>query len=175
MVLGKVANCQIACAHIWPKQTRGKGLPAFDLRVEDVNSSRNFLRLHKTIEEAFDHKRIIFEIASSTAPAGVADVKLKLVVLDPTLLTEKICDNSKTVIAEWKDLQDKELYHTFVDNRKPFLRLLSAHCIRAVEKAMALGWIESPLDESRKVRALELARVSLGEKVDSIGIFSIAK
>jgi len=178
MVLGKVSGCHIACAHIWPKLTHGNGLTAFGLKPEEVNSSRNFLRIHKTIEVAFDHKRIIFEIShSSEATAGVStcNLKLKLVVLDASLLTEKILDNSKVVVAEWKDLHDKEFDHTFVGDKKPYLRLLAAHCFRAVEKAINLGWIEASIDtNARKEKAFELARLSLGGALDSIGIFSLA-
>ena len=180
MVLGDVTGCHIACAHIWPKFTHGNGLTAFNLKPEDVNSSRNFLRFHKTIEVAFDHKRIIFETChSSAATAGVSEttreLKLKLVVLDPSLLTELILDNSERVIKEWKDLHDKEIHYTFVGDKKPYLRLLAAHSFRAVEKALNLGWIDASIDtNARRERAFELARLSLGNTINSIGVFSLA-
>jgi hypothetical protein len=60
MVLGAVSRCQIKCSHIWPKWTKGAGLEVLELSQNEVNSPRNFLRLHETIEKASDKKKLYF-------------------------------------------------------------------------------------------------------------------
>lgn len=178
MILGEIFNCHIACAHIWPKRTRGVGLTAFELKPDNVNSSMNFLRIHKTFEVAFDHKRIIFEVSNPSISTASTDsqFKLKLVVLDPKLLSENIYDNSKKVITTWKLVDRSDFHYTFVGEKKPYLRLLACQAFRAVEKAVNLGWIDASTDaNSKKERAYELARLSLGDSVDNFGVFSLAK
>ncbi len=48
-------------AHIWPKNTYGENfLSIFGLAMENLNDPRNYLRLSKSIEVAFDKKTISY-------------------------------------------------------------------------------------------------------------------
>ena len=130
------------------------------LKEEDVNSARNFLRLHKAIERAFDHKRLYFEHVPS---AGEGGLTLRVRVLDPDLLKEEIVA-SETTVRTFGDIDEVNCVWSFPGDKFPFRRLLSLHSLRAVEKARALGWIADDADAiSRRTRNLELARYSLGE------------
>ena len=157
MLLGKVTHCNIICSHIWPSHTYGRGLTSLDLQVEDVNSPRNFLRLQKDIELAFDHKRLYFEYVGGVAPGPI---RLRVVLLDPQIFAENINVNNRKM--PFRDVHEKVLDHQFVDDRMPFLRLLSLHADKALLKARSMNWI---LDEgdviSRRARNVDLARLSL--------------
>jgi hypothetical protein len=159
MILGKSCkHGEVQCAHIWPKHTMGKQLDQFGLNPLDVNRPRNFLRLHKDIERGFDRKRLIFELVSTTP-----FIRLKVILLDPSIRAEKFIAGDK----EWtfEELSNKEFDYKFEVKRKPFLRLIAHHALRAYSKAQALGWIEA--DESllmHKDNAIRLARLSLGEQ-----------
>jgi len=160
MVLGHITHSQITCAHIWPRYTRGRGLEAFELSRLDVNSSRNFLRLHKSIERAFDHKRLTFVPVSVSA---VGDVQMEVVVLDPALLTEDITYSQITL--KFSTLHHKLFNYVFKTTKTPFTRLLSAHTIRAYSKGKAIGWPEAEQHEAEaRASAVDLARRSLGEE-----------
>ncbi len=159
MVLGPITHAHIICSHIWPAQTFGSGLESFKLKREDVNNPRNFLRLHKDIEHAFDHKRLYFEYVSGPSP-----LLLRVVLLDPTLFFEEITfsPGSPHPTKKFSDIHLQLLSHQFVGDRKPFLRLLSLHAYHAIIKAKSQNWIPDFHDmTSRIARNLELARLSL--------------
>ena len=82
MVLGNCGKKKVACAHIWPKHTHGKGLPSFGLEEKDINCPRNFLRLNKQIEINFYKKRLAFLPDHSNDDNIII---LKVFVLDPSL------------------------------------------------------------------------------------------
>jgi hypothetical protein len=154
MVLGNVLNCHVICAHIWPKFTNGNGLGLMELKRTDVNSPRNFLRLHKSIESAFDKKRLIF----------LRDMEGNLFVsiLDPKLLSEEFeANNCKFAFGSIDNLR---FDYKFTDQVKPFMRLLAVHAVKALEKAQLLGWVEAGDFPARRERALELARLSIDPK-----------
>ncbi|KAJ1442271.1 hypothetical protein B484DRAFT_73894 [Ochromonadaceae sp. CCMP2298] len=94
MVLGRITHSQITCAHLWPRQTLGRGLEAFELSRLDVNNPRNFLRLHKSIELAFDRKRLTFLPVSVSI---IGHLEMKVVILDPKLCNEDLSFNQTTV------------------------------------------------------------------------------
>jgi hypothetical protein len=156
MVLGKITHAEIICSHIWPAHTLGRGLQSFKLQQEDVNNPRNFLRLHKDIECAFDHKRLYFEYVSGPSP-----LILRVVLLDPNLHSENIRFNNGAT-KPFSEIHNQLLSHQFLDDKKPFLRLLSVHAYQAITKARNQNWIPDPSDmTSRIARNLELARLSL--------------
>lgn len=159
MVLGRVTHCKIKCAHIWPRWTRGNGLEAFDLNNADLNNPRNFLRLHRAIERAFDRKRLV--IAPETLGSG-GELTLKIVILDPSLHSESLEYNNAT--EPFSTINNKLFSHVFVPNKMPYTRLLSNHAVQAMDKAKMLGWI--PEDDAEmaatRTRAVEMARRSLG-------------
>lgn len=136
MVLGKATNCQIKCAHIWPRCTLGRGLETFDLSNTDVNNPRNFLRLHGAIERAFDHKRLMF-VPETLGAEG--ELQFKVVILDPSLHSEDLTFNNTTV--KFSTVHNKLFSYTFVSNKMPYTRLLANHALQATNKAKSLGWI----------------------------------
>ena len=154
MVLGHVTNCHIICAHIWPKLTMGKGLSALGLDRSDVNSPRNFLRLHKSIERAFDKKRLCF---SYNMEGG--DIRFVVSILDPDLLQETYEADGNTV--SFSQLDNLPCHYKFVPPAKPFVRLIAVHAIKALENAQALGWVDAGEIPARRQRALDLARLSI--------------
>eukprot|EP01040_Poterioochromonas_malhamensis_P015451 gene15451-17292_t len=135
MVLGAVSHCQIKCSHIWPKWTKGAGLEVLELSQNEVNSPRNFLRLHETIEKAFDKKKLYFERVA-TADSNL--IQLKVVILDPSLLQETIVKGSNDLIT-FNDINGKLFDYVFTHKnpeRKPFMRLVAQHAKRAVNVAV---------------------------------------
>ena len=157
MVLGNVTHSDIICSHIWPSHTNGNWLSSFDLSADDVNSPRNFLRLHKDIERAFDHKRLYFEYDGGGSPDPIV---LRTVLLDPEVFSENINVNDGTM--PFRDVHEKELHYQFVGDTKPFLRLLSLHADRALSKARSMNWIADEGDMvSKRARNVDLARLSL--------------
>ena len=154
MMLGKATDCHIICAHIWPKLTAGKGLEAVGLHSVDINNPRNYLRLHKSIETAFDKKRLCFSFVMD----GEA-IRFVVNILDPSLLNEKFKASGDEICFE--SLQDSSFDYKFVPPVKPFLRLIAIHATKALEKAQNLGWVDAGDLPARRERALELARLSL--------------
>jgi len=101
MIVGNVHwdDSKIINAHLWPNHTKGKGLTFFGLDNAEYSRPRNFLRLQKQIEYAFDHHQIvldpIFESDSS--------FRLKIVVLYRKLLEVKT-PLFRTVVGRKKKL-----------------------------------------------------------------------
>lgn len=158
MVLGTVSHCQIKCAHIWPKWTKGAGLEVLELSQNEVNNPRNFLRLHETIEKAFDKKKVYFERVP-TADQNL--IQLKVVILDPSLLRETIIKGNNDTIT-FSDINGKLFDFVYTHEspkRKPFMRLLAQHAKRAISVAVKVGWIEEDFEiEEHRSRVIELAR-----------------
>ena len=167
MVLGRCTHSNIICAHIWPKRTHGKSLPALGLSQNDVNHPRNYLRLHEAIEKAFDRKRLTF-LPVPPEDGTNTDISFELVILDPALRGEGFAANNTTI--SFADLDGQKIYHKFSIDKKPFCRLLAIHASKAFLRAKEMAWIadDGGLVEKRS-RAYELARLSLsGPKDDSI-------
>ncbi len=160
MVLGNVTHCHIICAHIWPAWTRGKGLETTNLTREEVNNPRNFLRLHRSIEKAFDKKRLYF--IQDDANDGEV-IQLIVVIVDPLLLNEAYEKNETS--HSFSELQGFKFVHRFTPLRKPFLRLLAIHASKTIEKAQGFGWISAGDLPAHRDRALRLARLALDETV----------
>ena len=161
MVLGRVTKCHIICAHIWPKYTMGKGLCAVGLDREDVNSPRNFLCLHKSIEKAFDKNRLCF-----THNMEGDGIRFVVSILDPSLPPQKYeADGTHHPFS----LLDNHVFdYKFVPPVKPFVRLIALHAIKTIENAQALGWVDAGDIPARRQRALELARLSLDPRTLNI-------
>jgi hypothetical protein len=161
MVLGKSTNCDIICAHIWPRCTQGKGLEVMSLSREDVNHPRNFLRLHRAIEKAFDKKRLYFDHDSSVE----GSIQLIVRIVDPSLLTETFEANNVTY--SFADLQDRPFTHHFTPLAKPYLRLIALHASHTIEKAQSFSWVPAGDIPARRDRLINLARLSLDD--DKVG------
>lgn len=52
-------HSKVVNAHIWPRSST-KSLPLFGLKMEDIHNPRNLLRLHQSIERAFDRRELTF-------------------------------------------------------------------------------------------------------------------
>jgi hypothetical protein len=168
MVLGKATNCQIKCAHIWPRCALGRGLEAFDLNDTDVDNPRNFLRLHRDIERAFDRKRLVF-VPEALGVDG--EVLLKVVILDPRLHSEDLTFNDTTV--QFSTVHNQLFSYTFVSSKMPYTRLLANHALQATNKAKSLGWIpkNDPDIDIARSKAVDMARRALGEESLSMKAF----
>jgi hypothetical protein len=70
----------------------GNFLESLGLSAADANSPRNFLRLNKSIEKAFDEKRLTF---LKTPNKNENIIQLKIVILDPDLKDEAKKDDDK--------------------------------------------------------------------------------
>jgi hypothetical protein len=142
----------VKCAHIWPNWTDGAQLPLMGLETLDVSRPRNFLRLHRDVEEAFDHKRVTFRLVGD---------QLMLYVLDPALLNAaRPTEIGSTGVTFAQCHQQRSL--TFRNRQRPFHRLLAVHSQCAFQKARRLGWIQPQQLSDGEVWAQEMARHSLG-------------
>ena len=164
-------------AHLWPNHTQGRGLNILQLNTEDVNDARNFLRLHKSLEHAFDRHEIIFLfvpnsaslLCDSTVPAadsGSTEFRLQVRVLDPTLLasTEKrvVVSTSPEKSLSWAEINNIESVWVFGGrNPKPFTRILAQHAHSSIIRAEQYGWIQQDVVTEYRDRALQLLRISL--------------
>jgi archaellum component FlaC len=166
MVLGHCTHCDIICSHIWPKSTLGKGLQSFDLTAADVNSPRNFLRLHEDIEKAFDKKYLTF------LPTPGESNSLTVHVLNPEILLNPI-PTSDTTHVTFADIHGREMDYRFSDDssRRPFMRLLALHALRAFRTARQLGWVEGHEIELAKDQAFALAARSLSDESPIMSAF----
>ena len=166
MVLGNVRNVHVICAHIWPNLTAGDGLEALGLSSNDVSNPRNFLRLEKSIEKAFDRKYLTLTPQFSVSEEGT--FKLLLTVLNPDLLNSKLIDNSGNVITEFAAINNSQSDYTFDQHKRPFLRLLARHKLAALRKARQLGWIDDHELSTARASAIQSARISLNDDKGSV-------
>jgi len=169
MVLGNVCqNDEVICSHIWPSHMYGNFLDSFGLSESDSNNPRNFLRLNKHIEKAFDEKRLTF-LKTPNEEENI--IQLKIVLLDPDLKDEAKKDDDKNyylvkgVKKYLKDLHNQDFDYKFAPDRKPYLRLLAMHTKCAINKAKGIGWIpDIGQFEEYRTRNIELARLSLNDQ-----------
>jgi hypothetical protein len=152
MILGpNTTHCDIICSHIWLASSRGVGLTDFLLRIEDINNPENFLRLHSSIEKAFDRKKLYFSINDE----GNGAFRLVVNILDP-LLRDPTQNGSFFNVNNrhylFGDLDGRHSDYLFTPNQKPYLRLIAQHALKAIDKARALGWIRD-LDNLANRRA----------------------
>lgn len=160
IVLGKATHCDIIFAHLWPQLTAGRGMETFGLNSEDLTNPRNFLRLHNTIEKAFDRKRLAFLPADDFVSGVGNPVSLKVVILDPKLHQEPLSyGNTSTTMGA---LHNKAFHFKFPPEKSPFLRVIAIHAFRAHQNHPTISY-PSPsaymYDGQRRVK--ELARKSL--------------
>jgi hypothetical protein len=175
MVAGKVMkkwiHDPVVSAHIWPKHTKGAGLDSLGLKGEDLHSARNILRLHKAIEYAFDHMWIMLEEESFKEDCLImkvvllnksfnADLVAKWPIVAVTGRKGHRVEHPKTL----RDFDGASLHWKFRGDRKPFLRLLSMHSIRAIKCAQQNGWIEGSDSSARLENAGALAAHSLDDE-----------
>jgi len=128
----------VIAAHIWPSATKGVGLARFGLAPQDIHSPRNGMLLLKSIESAFDQKRVAFAYNSvrRTFDFAVLDRSLDLHPIDAT--SDAVGAPSMTTFKHFhgKPLQlppASSEYGAF-----PFRRLLAWHFVHALDKAVRL-------------------------------------
>ena len=177
---GRVMN-----AHLWPHHTKGRGLNILQLNTEDVNDPRNFLRLHKSLEHAFDRHEIIFMIVpndgasnlQAASDSGSTEFRLQVKVLDPTLLTPTakrvVVSDSPEKSLSWTDIDNLESVWVFGGcSAKPFTCILAQHVQSSMTRAEQYGWIEQEVVTEYRDRALQLLRISL-ENIRGFGMESL--
>ena len=175
MIVGNVhrQDSAITNAHLWPNHTKGKGLTLFGLDTDEVANPRNFLRLQKQIEHAFDHQQIVFDPVFESS----SSFRLKIVVLDGELLKNK-STLFRTVLLKsgrrkarrvhvdftWEKLNGFMSNYTFSSALKPFTRVILHHYVQSHIFAASRGWIVPQDIPPSRLHALELARNSLDAK-----------
>jgi hypothetical protein len=159
MVIGLCYHCDVSCAHIWPKHTYGDGIEQFELKREEINSPRNFLRLHKAIEKAFDSKHLIFLPSSD----GGSNTFVVRVLNRNILLNEFPVDKCKSM--KFEDIDGQKMHCDFRGEKYPFRRLLAYHASKALDVAERNNWIESSETISQaRLESFLLASKSLEER-----------
>ena len=123
-------------------------MPLFDLLPDAIDDPRNILRVHKKVERAFDSKELTFVMTGDV---------LTLKVLAPDLRSEVLDDTGMT----FSDIDRRSL--RFNSANVPFRRLLAAHSIAAHRFAELQSWIVGQDRTEEEVRAMDLARISLGD------------
>ena len=112
------------------------------------------MRLHKSIEHAFDRQRLYFAHHSHDTEG----ICLCVVLLDPALFETGIAFNKTSV--KFETIHNHVFDRKFIGEKKPFLRLLALHAKFALAHALSRGWISDDGDlVSRKARYLDLARL----------------
>ena len=131
-VLGQqLEHTKVVNAHIWPRSST-KTLPLFDLKMEDIHNPRNLLRLHQSIERAFDRRELAFI-------AGDND-SFTVKVLSRQLMSEQL----KGIQMRFADI-DGEKLKIPKQGSIPYRRLLAHHSILAHRYAREKGWINDDL------------------------------
>ena len=132
--------------HIWPEWAVNQ-LRLLDLGFEAIDDPRNILRVHTKVERSFDRKELTFVIK---------DGRITLKVLCPRLKSEVLDDTTKTFAA----IDGSELIAT---SNTPYRRLLAVHSIAAHKFAESEGWILGADRTEEEIRAMNIARLSLGD------------
>ena len=128
MILDEVFQRDVVkAAHLWKDCTHGEGLELFGLTHLDVGSPRNGLLLYKTIEEAFDNKRLCFLW-------NPLQKVLTLHLLDPELRHETFHEHRSFEALEGKALQ-------YPQGNMPYRRILGFHAKVAFDYALRQNWI----------------------------------
>ena len=124
-------HSKVVNAYIWPRSST-RMLPLFGLKMEDIHNPRNILRLHQSIERAFDWRELAF-IASDNDSFVVK-------VFCPGILSKQL----KGVQQQFSDIDGKNLR---IPNQEslPFRRLLAHHSVVAHRYAREKGWIGGDL------------------------------
>jgi len=156
-------QASIITAHLWPNHTNGLGLNFFDLKQEDLENPRNFLRLHFQIEKAFDHRQLTIVKAGN---------HLLVWVLDPSLMSTQL-QNVKGGIT-FQQLHRRPLQ--FLNSERPFTRILAAHVAASFRHAEKEGWIQAPEQMSLAHEwATEMARHSMSNTASEHLLWWIAQ
>jgi hypothetical protein len=143
-----VGRMHVTSGNIWPKHTLGLQLHEFGLEKHDVSNVRNFLRLHSSVEKAFDCKRLTFVPQNDNIVCHV---------LDPKILPLPIGATGRSFI----DFHLQPLH--FRNIQRPLRRLLAVHVQKALRHAVHQGWMDACDLPAYEVRAQELARHSAGK------------
>ena len=86
MICGRYAD--VVNAHIWPKHTHGENLLSmFGLSNDSLDDPRNYLRLSKSLELAFDNKTITIIQQNQKLVLFVLNDTLKQRIISSTHLT----------------------------------------------------------------------------------------
>jgi hypothetical protein len=129
MVTG-VAN-EVVAAHLYKSSTRGRGLIEYGLKRLDYRNPRIGVLLVKSIEEAFDVKKVCFLY-------DPLQQSLHLKVLDPSLMTVAVYVGGPTfAVVDGMPLR----FPVGTTFQGPYRRILCFHAKCAFENAVEEGWI----------------------------------
>ena len=124
-------HSKVVNAHIWPRSST-RSLPRVGLKMEDIHKPRNILRLHQSIERAFDRRELAFI-------AGDND-SFVVKVLSPEIRLEQL----KGLQKRFADI-DGEKLKISKQGSLPYRRLLAHHSVLAHQYAREKGWIGDDL------------------------------
>jgi hypothetical protein len=140
----------IITAHIFPNHTGGDGLHLFGLKRSDIDIPRNFLRLHNQVEKAFDSRRLTIVHHGG---------RLCAYLLDPSLRATRLAGTNPSLTFGQCHLRAL----TFLNDERPFRRLLAAHAADCFAHAESMGWIGEQQESEWEMRFKELASFSLDD------------
>ena len=100
--------------------------------MEDIHNPRNLLRLHQSIERAFDRRELVF-IAGNNDSFVVK-------VLSPEIMSEQL----KGIQKRFADTNGEKLKIS-KQGPRPYQHLLAHHSVLAHRYAREKGWIEDDL------------------------------
>eukprot|EP00977_Amphora_coffeiformis_P002782 scaffold523_cov166-Amphora_coffeaeformis.AAC.10 len=124
-------HSKVVNAHVWPRSLT-KTLSLFGLEMEDIHNRKNVLRLHQSIECAFDRRELAFT-------AGDND-SFVVKVLCPEIMSEQL----KGVQKRFADIHGNKL-KILKQGLLPFQQLLVHHSVLAHQYAREKGWIREDL------------------------------
>ena len=139
----------VITAHIFPNHTGGEGLELYGLRQSDIDNPRNFLRLHKQVEKAFDSRRLTIVRHQG---------QLCAYLVDKSLSGTKLSGIKKPHLT-FGDCHLRPL--AFSNNEFPFRRLLAGHAADTFAYAQRMGWRGHEQQYEEDTRVMELASFSL--------------
>lgn len=107
----------------------------YGLPPSEIDSPRNGILILKKIEESFDRLDVCFLYDGFLQ-------KLRLKVLRPELLNQRISPSSATELRTFRDIDGAELMQPNPDTR-PYRRILSMHAKYAFARALSFHWIDN--------------------------------
>jgi hypothetical protein len=126
----------VRASHIWKSSTKGIGLRKFKLKESDINNTRNGLLMYKSIEKAFDNKKLCF-----LYDPFVGNLYIKILCNE---LREKFImdEKTRTTVNELRTFNDIDhaVLHLPPDVF-PYRRLLNWHGRCSFKNAKANKWI----------------------------------
>jgi hypothetical protein len=158
MLLGKFNTSEkVISAHIIPR-SKPELFELVALNSDEIDNSRNGLRLHTAIEQAFDRRQLYFDFK----PPAIFRCKL----LDPSLSKQDIGHTGRSFAT----IDGRALTH-ITPEKLPYRRALALHKKMALAKARRQNWLT--VEECREFDdTVAMAAFSLKDKTTLTLFFS---